>query len=148
MFQHNRKKERQRILALLTSHNEKRRLIKLLERENINSNGNDSLVNDVLTSLFLSHYMVNQNLVIIVSIIFNSDRKGPIKNISIEFVWIGIIGRVDTSREHSSEDFAPGNAVVIPWSEDHHQRQKATACWQRRRHQMGNSFGFILDGLQ
>lgn len=45
MFQHNRKKERARIMALLASHNEKRRLIKLLERENINTNGNESLVN-------------------------------------------------------------------------------------------------------
>ena len=46
--QHDAKKDRSRILALLNSHNEKRRLIKLLEKETVN--GNDSLVSPSVLS--------------------------------------------------------------------------------------------------
>ena len=44
LFKQPAKKDKARILQLIKSHNEKRRLIKLLERKNINSNRNDSLV--------------------------------------------------------------------------------------------------------
>lgn len=44
LFKQPAKKDKARILQLLKSHNEKRRLIKLLERKNINSDRNDTLV--------------------------------------------------------------------------------------------------------
>lgn len=44
LFKQPAKKDKARILQLLKSHNEKRRLIKLLERKNINSNRNDTQV--------------------------------------------------------------------------------------------------------
>lgn len=44
LFKQPDKKEKARILQLIKSRNEKRRLIKLLEKKNINSNRNDSLV--------------------------------------------------------------------------------------------------------
>ena len=44
LFKQPTKTDRFRILQLIKAHNEKRRLIKLLERKNINSNNNDSLV--------------------------------------------------------------------------------------------------------
>lgn len=44
MFTQPKKTDRARILQLLKTRNEKRRLIKLLERNNINTNGNDTFV--------------------------------------------------------------------------------------------------------
>ncbi len=44
LFKQPTKKDKSRILQLIKAHNEKRRLIKLLEKKNINSNNNDSLV--------------------------------------------------------------------------------------------------------
>ncbi|XP_046436834.1 uncharacterized protein LOC124188322 isoform X2 [Daphnia pulex] len=44
LFKQPAKKDKDRILQLIKSHNDKRRLIKLLERKNINSDRNDTLV--------------------------------------------------------------------------------------------------------
>ncbi len=44
LFKQPAKKDKARILQLIKSHNDKRRLIKLLERKNINSDRNDTLV--------------------------------------------------------------------------------------------------------
>lgn len=108
--QHNRKKERARILALLASQNEKRRLIKLLERENINSNGNESLVSSDVLSLVektlqkILHQEI-QSLYREVKTILNAKRQPPTGNVA-ETKW-SVRDVVDREKNNNKNDKWP-----------------------------------------